>query len=83
MKLTNRSKKHLNISINLLLHIQHNQNTPILVNDNDKLDYFIYHKEEKYLLGNKKQKQNNKEDQKNFLRKSSNNASIRDMLLGR
>lgn len=55
LKLTSGLTRYLNACTSLPLHIQHNRNIPILAEDNNILYYFIYHKEKKYLLGNKKQ----------------------------
>lgn len=51
----------------------------MLVKDYNKLNNYIYLKEEKYLLNNKRQ--NSKLNQKNLIDKSSNNESIRNILL--
>lgn len=50
----------------------------MLAKDNNTLDYFIYHKKKKFLLGNKKQ--NIEEDQKDLISKSLDNESIKNML---
>ena len=54
MKLTSGLIKYLNVCTSLLLYIQSKRNISILAEDNNVSDYFIHHKEEKYLLGNKK-----------------------------
>ena len=53
----------------------------MLAADNNTSDYFMHHKEEKYLLDNKGQ--DIKEDQKDLLDKSSDTESVREMLPGR
>ena len=50
----------------------------MLVKNNNILDYFIYHKEEKYLLGNKNL--DNKEYQKDLVGKYLDNKSIKNIL---
>lgn len=49
-----------------------------MVEDDNILDYFIYYKEEKYLLGNKKQ--DIKKNQRDLISKSLDNESIKDIL---
>lgn len=80
MKLTRELTKYLNACISLLLYIQPNRNILMLVEDDNILDYFINHKEEKYPLSNKRQNIN--EDQKDLIGKSLDNESIRNILLG-
>ena len=53
----------------------------MLVEDDNVLDYFMYHNKEKFLLDNKEQ--DIKKDQKDLMGKSSNNKIIKSMLLGR
>ena len=79
MKLTSGLTRHLNIYTSLVLYIQCNQNSPILAEDDNASDYFIDYKEEKYLLGNKKQ--DVKKNQRDLVGKSLDNESINDILL--
>lgn len=62
MKLTDRLTIYLNSCMSLLQHIQQSQNTLMLTEDNNITDHFMYYKEEKQLLSNKKQ--DIEEDQK-------------------
>lgn len=50
----------------------------MLAKNDNALTYFMYYKEEDYLLGNKRQ--NIKEDQKDLVSKSSVNKNARNML---
>ena len=55
MKLISSLIKHLNACTSLRLRIQPDHNSFMLAEDDNALDYFMYYKEEEYLLGNKKQ----------------------------
>ena len=80
MKSPIRLIKPLNACTSLLLHIQPNCDSPMLAEDDNASDYFMHHKEEEYLLGNKGQ--DVEEDQRDWVGKSSNNESIKHMLPG-
>ena len=71
----------MNACTSLLLYIQPNRNSLMLAKDNNTSDYFMYYKEEKYPLGNKKQ--DVEEDQKDLISKSLVNENVRDMLFER
>lgn len=79
MKSTNKLIKYLNTCINLSLYIQSNRNSFILIENNNKSDYFIYYNKEKYSLDNKKQ--NIKKDQRDLIGKSLDGKNIRNMML--
>lgn len=79
MKLISGQTKYLNIYTNLLLCMKPNQNSPILAEVKNTLDYFMHYKKKKYLLGNKRQ--NVKKDQRNLIGKNSNNEIIRNIVL--
>ena len=51
----------------------------ILAKNNHILNYSIYYKEEKYLLGNKNE--NSKKDKRNLISKSLDNKNVKDILL--
>lgn len=55
MKSTKKLIRYLYIYISLPLYIKFNQDYLILAKNNDVSDYFIYYKDKKYPLGNKKQ----------------------------
>ena len=55
MKLTNKVTKYLNTYTSLPLCIQPNLNSPMLTEDNNVSDYFIYYNREKLPLDNKGQ----------------------------
>lgn len=67
----------LNAYTNLSLHISYNWNTPVLAEDNNKLNYFIHYKKKKYLVDNKKQ--DIEEEQRDLVGESSNNKSIKNI----
>ena len=48
MKSTSRLTRYLNTCTSLLLHIQPNCNSQMLVEDDNALDYFMHYKEEEY-----------------------------------
>ena len=77
--MTSRLTKYLNAYTSLSLRIQPNCNSPILAEDDNASDYFMHHKEEEYPLGSKKQ--DIEEDQRNLVGKTSDNESVKDMLL--
>ncbi len=81
MKLTSGLTRHLNACMSLLLCIQLNRNTLMLVEDDNTSDHFMYHEEEEYPLGNNKQEI--REIQRDSVGQSSDNESLRDMLSGR
>lgn len=79
MKLTTRLIRYLNVYINLLLYIQYNYNIPILIDNNDELDYSIWYKKKKYSLNNKEY--NSKKEQRDLIDKRLENDYIRNLLL--
>ncbi len=80
MKSTSGLTRYRNACTSLPLHIQSDQNTPMLVEDDDASDHFQHHEEEEYLLGNEGQEiRENQRDSGQSL----NNKSLRDILPGR
>ena len=71
---------HLKVCISLPICIKPDCNNSILAEDNNAFNYFIYHNEEEYRLGNKKQ--DVEADQRELVSKKLDNKSIKDMLHG-
>lgn len=79
MKLTSGLIKQLNICTSLPPRIQPNRNSLMLAENDNALTYFIHHKEEKYPMNNKGQ--DIEEDQRDLISKSSDNKSVKNILL--
>ena len=67
--------------MSLLLRIQPDHNSLMLAEDDNTSDYFIYHNKEEYPLGN--EGKDVEEDQRDSVGKSSDNKSVRNILLDR
>lgn len=72
--------RYLNACTSLPSRIQPDWDSPMLAENNDVSNYFIYHEEEEYPLGN--EKQNVEEDQSALVGKCSDNENVRDILPG-